>query len=236
VLSSERTMLFGVLSLGKSDALDGECIETNFVVIGLPLLPVGSRYCTWQSGFRSQGFPIRFQWKSAVFAYLRWWTSLLPLVALFDVLLFGMDASTKVTTRALHWVCALSVVGFWVLVCFFGSGPNALARKRRRVLGYATGIRIWPEVQKPETLASFVAQLDSDWWRRGLPDWRSVPPVQGDALLLLYARLRYAHVLEPVAGWDAARDSVWRAIDIDWARVEPVIARAAALGGQRKNV
>jgi hypothetical protein len=229
-------MLFGLLSLGKTDALDGECIETRFVIIGLPLLPVGSRYCTWQSGFRSEGFPIRLQWKSVLFAYLRWWTSLVPLIALFDILLFGMDSSMTVTARVIHWVSALAAVGLWVLVCFFSSGSSALARKQRRVLGYATGVRVWPEVQKPETLATFAAQLDGEWWRRGLPDWRSVPQVQGDGLLLLYARLRYAHALEPTAGWGAARDAVWRAIEVDWARVEPAILRSAALAGQRRNV
>lgn len=218
-------MVFGVLSLGKTDALDGECIETRFIIVGLPLLPVGSHYCTWQSGFRSQGFPIRFQWKSVLFAYLRWWTALVPLVALFDILLFGMDASMNATARVIHWVCALAAVGLWVLLCFFSSGPNALARKQRRVLGYSTGVRVWPEVEKPETLEGFASRLDAEWRGRGLPDWRSAPEVQGDALLLLYARLRYAHVLEPLAGWGAARDAVWRAIDADWARVEPAILR-----------
>ena len=51
-------MLFGVLSLGKTDALDGECIETNIIVVGLPLVPVGSRYCTWQT-FSSSGWTHR---------------------------------------------------------------------------------------------------------------------------------------------------------------------------------
>lgn len=229
--------VFGILSLGKTDALDGECIETDFVVIGLPLLPTGSRYCTWQSGFRSEGFPIRFRWKSVLFAYLRWWTSLVPLIALFDVLLFGTDASLTVTARVLHWVCALAAIGLWVFVCFFVSGPTALARRQRRVLGVATGVRVWPEIQTPETLARFAAQLDGELWRRGLAEWRSVPvpDADGDALLLLYARLRYAHVLEPGAGWNVARDAAWRRIDLDWSRVEPVVLAAAAHAGQRRK-
>lgn len=226
-------MLFGVLSLGKTDVLDGECIETKFLVIGLPLLPVGSLYCTWQSGFRSEGFPIAAQWKSIVFAYVRWWTAVVPLGALFDVLLFGFDGSLALTTRLIHWASALTVVGLWVLLCFFTTGPNARAKKQRRVLGYATGCRAWPEIQNPETRATFAAHLDGAWRQRGLSDWRLVPPVQGDALLLLYALLRYAHVLEPSAGWDTARDAVWQSIDLDWASVEPAVLRASALAGRR---
>lgn len=107
------------------------------------------------------------------------------------------------------------------------------------MLGYATGVRVWPEIQTPETLARFAAQLDDEWSRRGLPQWRSVPTpdvVEGDALLLLYARLRYAHVLEPAAGWSVARDAAWRRIDLDWARVEPAVLAAAARAGKRTSV
>jgi hypothetical protein len=44
-------------------------------------------------------------------------------------------------------------------------------------------------------------------------------------LLLLYARLRYAHVQEPTAGWLAARDAAWRRIEGDWPAIEPVVSR-----------
>lgn len=225
-------MLFGVLSLGKTDALDGECIETRFIIVGLPLVPVESRYCTWQSGFRSEGFPIRFQWKSAFFAYLRWWSVLVPLAALLDVLLFGFDASIALKWRTAHWASALATIGLWVFVCFFTAGPNARAKKQRRVLGYVTGARVWPEVQKPDTLARFASQLDAEWRRRGLSEWRTLPPVEGDSLLLLYALLRYAHVLEPAGGWHAARDALWQSIELDWARVESATVRAATHAGR----
>ena len=223
-------MILGALSLGKTDALDGECVETEFFVLGVPLVPMGSRYCTWASGFRSQGFPIRLQWKSILFTYLRWWTVLVPLCAAFDALVFGTTETSTLTVRALHWGISLSVIALWIWVCFYVPRPNELARRQRRVLGFATGVRAWPEILTRESLAGLAGQLDETWRRRSLPDWRSRDALQvaGSDLLILYALLRYAHVLEPAAGWRAARDATWQRIQLDWSMIEPVVRPAGA--------
>jgi len=219
--------IIGHLYLGKTDDLEGECIKTAFLIIGLPLVPLGSYYCTWAQGFRMQGFRIKWQWKSLLFAYLRWWTSLVPLFAVFAILSGTADESTTLAEHILlHWAIPIILIVAWTWCCFWLTRPNAREKKQRSVLALATGNRAWPEILREEMLRQSAEALDAEWRKRSLPDWRRITDreISGDDLTLFYALLRHAKVLEPNMAWADRCDEVWRRIDTDWDTIAPLVA------------
>lgn len=65
-------MIFGHVYLGAAESLDGECVKTRFLVVGLPLMPIEAMYCVRSRGFRVEGFPVQWNHTSILLGYLRW--------------------------------------------------------------------------------------------------------------------------------------------------------------------
>jgi hypothetical protein len=134
-------ILFGTPLAGTVDRVDHESIKTRFLVIIIPLIPLGSFLITSESAsFRlnsgvMKGIPIKLNLKSVLIGYLRmycWVPSLIYWETdIGDHL--GMDSLTRDYTGI-----ALFVVCFCVTM--FGLGRLSKAEKlRRRQLREATG-------------------------------------------------------------------------------------------------
>src|SRR5688572_2159066 len=66
----------GTELLGKVDKINNESIQTKFIILGMPLFPIGSFYCLEDPFPGSRLIRIQLNLKSVVLAYLRWWISI----------------------------------------------------------------------------------------------------------------------------------------------------------------
>jgi len=210
-------ILIGEFPIGKTDAFDYECIQTKFLFIGFPLLPVASFYIT-PSEKRSAFFgdrdpdtanpdiwtrtPIPLHAKSIQAAYARWWGSGLVMF----LLAYGGEPPWIGLVAALVWMA------FFV----YSWGTSARAKRERSALARATGVGAWPEIQYRESTQRVFDELRKTWRSRhektsGQRAWRKIAPADVDAgdLPYYYALCRYACVLEG-RKWAPKTDAAWK--------------------------
>jgi hypothetical protein len=183
-------MLIGSLFLGRVHEVNGQWIETKFVVFGIPLFPTGSMLVT-KSAWRSRnGFKISLNKQSIIAGYARMFSVVAAVV--FFILFFA----DRDTGSLLPGFCFLAIWAYFYFV--FGSAGNAEAEDRKR-MGDLTGLYILAEWLSPEDAFHIYERLEkkyrkefdnSDWMR----DLRQndIAPAK---LPLLYALSRFNYSL-----------------------------------------
>ena len=184
-------MLIGSLFLGKVHEVNGQWIETKFVVIGIPLFPTSSMLVT-RSAWRSRnGFNIPLNYQSIIAGYARMFSVIMAFIA------FILFFSERNTTALLIGATGLVL---WLYFYFvFGSADTAEAEERKK-MGDLTGLYIKPEWLDRDDAYRIYERLenkyrtefdDADW----LGDLRQneIAPAK---LPLLYALSRFNYSLE----------------------------------------
>jgi hypothetical protein len=72
-------MKIGTIFAGEIDKINGECIVTKFLMIGLPIVPISSHYATSRQVNGLTGFEINLHPYSVLLGYLRYWCFALTL-------------------------------------------------------------------------------------------------------------------------------------------------------------
>ncbi|PWK70009.1 hypothetical protein LX99_04662 [Mucilaginibacter oryzae] len=147
-------MLIGSLFLGRVHEVNGQWIETKFVVFGIPLFPTSSMLVT-KSAWRSRnGFNISLNKQSIIAGYARMFSVLTA--AVFFILFFAQR-----DTGAL--VPGFSFLALWAYFYFiFGSPGTAEAEDRKR-MGDLTGLYILPEWLSPEDAYRIYKRLEKKY-------------------------------------------------------------------------
>ncbi len=123
-------MRIGTMFFGTVDALDGESIQTKFLVVGVPIAPLSSHYVMSDHGTGISGFDIPLHGKSILLGYTR-------------IAAWMITAICGVLWLALHepgymaWTlgfAALTIVSTWVL-----GRLSRAERTRRSMLKLVTG-------------------------------------------------------------------------------------------------
>ncbi|MGF7076532.1 hypothetical protein [Mucilaginibacter sp. 3215] len=129
-------MLIGSLFLGKVHEVNGQWIETKFVVIGIPLFPTSSMLVT-RSAWRSRnGFNIPLNHQSIIAGYARMFSVIIAFIAF--IFFFSERDSTALLIGAIG-------LALWLYFYFvFGSADTAEAEERKK-MGDLTGLYIKPE-------------------------------------------------------------------------------------------
>ena len=224
-------LFFGKMLLGKTDSFDYECIKTEFLIIGYPLIPGASFYITPSE--RRSAFlpvsdddptnqpiwrhtPIRTHAKSVRAAYARWWGTIL--VALIVLSVSGSRWSGV-------WTMLLGLL--WCTASIVLSRPSGRAKKERRAFARATGVGAWPEIQYRDTVERVFEKLKQTWRERhaeksGQRAWSKIKPaeIKAEDLADYYALCRYLCVLKGDR-WTKKKVDTWaRKTEAVWTRLE----------------
>ncbi len=198
------------MMLGEVDNVDGHFIATKFHAL---LVPTGSMYVVDQASSRSgnvttmtwSGVPVKFNVKSALLAYPRVWLWMLAFAWPF-LTHYGESLSS---TPMSCWY----TMGGMVAVAVLAHVPGRLSereKKRLRILGEVTGMRLDPSKLMPWTRESKRDVLEHQLREMGIdttPDGvsRACVDASPEVLSLLYGYARYAG---DDADWRRVADSV----------------------------
>lgn len=154
-------MRIGTEFAGKVDAVGPESIQTKFLVVGGPIVPLKSFYVLQETGRGVNGFPIPLHAKSVLFGYLRNWL----FIPAFVFLVLGFAIRDE-----LAWMIVPGFVltAAW-LVCWLALGkPSASDRKKRETLGRLVGLRAPPSMVPMDVAQKIVAALRARLTEAGL--------------------------------------------------------------------
>ena len=70
-------MVIGTVYIGKVDEYEGQAVKTQFLIIGLPVLPIKSVFLVEGDS----GFDVGLSLRSAGLAYMRWWLGIVTFIA-----------------------------------------------------------------------------------------------------------------------------------------------------------
>lgn len=143
-------MLFGTMYSGTLHELDGQSIQTKFVIIGVPLIPTGTIYRVTPN----QGFPMGLSLKSIAVGYCR--TTFFVISLLTLTIFKNIHLNTDI--NHLHYeyfkyVCkGMVVVGFIAWSPFFFDALKE--NKIRKILAKAIDYNMSPKYLRPDVVAS----------------------------------------------------------------------------------
>jgi len=128
--------IVGSMFLGKVKELNGQWIESKFVIIGIPLFPTSSMLVTNSSYNRRQGMSIPLHGTSIIAAYLRVFLALIAA---------GLLIGGSVEDNSLLLFTGVLLAAVWAY-CFFMFGKTKPAEAElRNKMGNAIGIYASPE-------------------------------------------------------------------------------------------
>jgi len=157
-------MRIGTMFFGRVDALAGEAIETKFLVIGVPLLPLGSYYLT--NG--RQGIAIPLHGKSVLLGYARigLWIGAVVWGLIAYVSKHYSDGPEVLVGPALM-LAAAGVLTFAV------GGVSKADQPRRLLLRTVAGLGAPPAILSPDIRSEIQDRLEKAWTARGAgKPWR----------------------------------------------------------------
>ena len=182
-------MRIGTMFLGQVEALGQESIVTKFFILGLPVVPLESYYCTRRTFRGIEGFPIPLHRKSVLFGYVR--PLLVALTLLAGVFAF-VDGS-------LHLAILAALGAGLVLASAWLGRLSPTEKRRRQVLGQVTGVSAPPSIFDSGWTSRVRDKLEERWQSltkgTSLQDWRnasSMGAVDSRLLPLLFCLALYA--------------------------------------------
>jgi hypothetical protein len=203
------------MMLGYVDRVDDHVIATKFEFL---LIPTGSMYVTGESSerhgnrttFSWSGVPILFNWKSAALAYPRVWLWFLAFAWPF-LTHYGENVDSMTWK---DWMAPLGMVVAAILSQFLGRLPER-EKKRLRVLGSVTGLRIDPSKLNRFTRETKRQIMEDAFTKAGMPIEadaceKLAATAPAEELPLLYAFTRYSG---DGPAWRAASSAVLARLD-----------------------
>jgi hypothetical protein len=150
-------MRIGTMFFGRVESLAGEAIETKFLVIGVPLLPLGSYYLT--NG--RQGVEIPLHGKSVLLGYAR--------IGLWiGAFIWGLMAYvTKHYSDGPEVFIGPAVLGIGAAVLTFAVGGVSKAEQPRRLLlRTVAGLGAPPAILSQDIRSNIQDRLEKAWAAR----------------------------------------------------------------------
>jgi hypothetical protein len=158
----------GTELLGKVDKINNESIQTKFIILGMPLFPIGSFYCLEDPFPGSRLIRIQLNLKSVVLAYLRWWISV-PSITLIIIGFAG--------EQYIYWVIGTVGIAIFLVTFLFGRLSND-EKERRQLLISVVGLGADPKILPQKMRQSILAKLEEKWGQSNVislhENWRSV--------------------------------------------------------------
>lgn len=186
-------MIIGTMFFGAVKKVEGQYIETKFIVIGIPIAPISSMLVLG-SGVRSrQGYEIPLHSTSIIAGYTR----IISAVACFTCLVVGWLVKEN---TALMWGLALLIPALYFNLVFGKATQEEIAERAK--LGNAIGIYALPEwFEDKATVSRLMRNLAQEYSiQYNVEDWKQEldkPDLTNDQLKLLYALAAFNYQLTP---------------------------------------
>ena len=131
-------MKIGVSFYGDVQNVDGQCISTQFFILGGPLIPLKSMFVIEDRGNEKRGFEIDIHGQSTLLGYARIYSFLLA----FLFILLGWLLPRECGTLLIPGIVFLAA---WIPLQFFTGKPKESDAAKRRLIGKALGMNAFPE-------------------------------------------------------------------------------------------
>lgn len=203
-------------TIGEVDDVDGKNIQTRFIAIIGPLIPVGSMYVESQDVQRrgnrttitTRGIPIKLNWKSVALGYLRVWLILMVFIYPFathwgESVHFGWESP---------WLECIGFFALFLVAVIFLGKLSKEEKAKRRVLGLATGLKIHPRHLIGLTLEMRLDELARRVMALGIPTeepraFLAEAEKSHEDLVPAYAFAMYRAAKDPA--WRGAAEAIW---------------------------
>jgi hypothetical protein len=185
-------MKIGTMFAGEVDAdSSGQCVQTMFLLIGLPVIPLQSWYVIRSTGHGVEGFHIEPHAKSIALGYARFWL-ILPAI-LFIV---GWIEPGYGNSPAPYILGLGATIAAWVAITFFVGNGSATEKRQRRLLHEATGLACPPEIMPFETRDRVFVKLKERWVAVSMSEtpWKEQAKTDPNVVPLAYSLGRYAKI------------------------------------------
>jgi len=196
-------MRIGTMYFGRVEPIESECIETKFLVIGVPLVPLESIYLVDEVS--RHGIVLeQVHGLSSVAGYLR-------LFLFFAAAGFGVWGGIE--SAPAMWVLGAVCAGAWLWSMIFLGRLSDREKAQRSALRLLTGIGAPPELlpadvraENTERLEKAYAKIRAEDGFDVAEDWRDQlgTPTAGAIGLLLFALARYDGGAPYEEVWDGA--------------------------------
>ena len=183
-------MRIGTMYFGRVEPLDRECIETKFLVIGVPLLPLESVYLL-DEGTRQGVVLPQIHGGSMLAGYLR---------LFLGFAFLGLGIWGFVTGDVAPWVLAVLSFAAWIPAMMFLGKLSERERAQRAVLKLLCGMGAPPEIlsgdvqdESVRILERVYAKLRAEKGDDAPASWRELlgRPIPSDLRLIVWALARY---------------------------------------------
>ncbi len=158
-------MRIGTMFFGRVEPLDTECIETKFLVIGLPLVPLESVYLLDEVSRRGVVLP-QVHGMSALAGYLRLFLGFAAV---------GLGIWGFVEGEVAPWVLAAACAAGWIASLLWLGKLSDRERAQRAVLKLLSGVGAPPELLPHEVQAESVQILERLYTKIRLEDGLDAP-------------------------------------------------------------
>jgi hypothetical protein len=164
-------MRIGTMFLGTVDKFMHESIQTKFLVVGVPVIPLSSHYVLRDGGTSISGFEIPLHGKSVLLGYTR-------IAAWVIAAILGVFAYVEQREHGdLMWY-AIGFLMMAVTLTFFAGGLSARERNKRRILYACTGMGAPADVLPADVRDTVAGKLLAQWnkahdgraWDRAIED------------------------------------------------------------------
>ncbi|MHC4917757.1 MAG: hypothetical protein ACYTGB_19955 [Planctomycetota bacterium] len=198
-------MVIGTVYIGKVDGYKGQAIKTQFLIIGLPLLPLKSVF--FIEG--NTGFDVGLSLRSAGLAYIRWWLGIVTFIG-------GLAGIVGVIHGQPHGVpatVAAALAAFlWVPAAFVWGRLKGERKVTAALLHAGSGISADPRILPREMRQNVFTRMQAGLAEDNLPTdpdhWLSNEP-KPEMLAALYVLAAYgAAGSEQPARWEELKDKL----------------------------
>lgn len=181
-------MVIGTMFLGKVKEVNKQSVQTKFLIIGVPLVPLSSMLVTKSSYNRRHGVAIPLNVTSVIAGYAR----LFSIIGAGVLLLVSLESGDKT-----YQISALLLAAVWAYFMFVFGKPTKTELATRTKLGDAIGLYALPEWFDFNTALNNFKSLQSQYKVRfANSDWKEDLnngniPVEKHAYLYAIAMFNY---------------------------------------------
>ena len=149
-------MTIGVSFYGDVQEVDGQCISTQFFILGGPLFPIKSMFVVEDGGNKKRGFEIDIHGQSTLLGYARIYSFLLGLLFIVLGWLLPRECGQLI-------IPGIIFAGVWVGVQFFTGKPSEDDKAKRKMIGKALGVNAFPEWLPRDVVQKSISLLEEKY-------------------------------------------------------------------------
>jgi hypothetical protein len=213
------------INLGKVERVQGQWVETRFLALGVPLVPLGCYFCIKDGAGKVSRQRIRWRSLSLLAGYMRFGLGLFTIPLLLIVILrcwrhpselWTMDSGQSLIEFVAGLCLLLGLPAAFILSLTCLGRLSESQRARRLILGKFTGLNadpaIFMEADAAKTLEGLRAQANAAGLSLSAEHWEHQVP-SPDSLPLLFTLAMYEKQFPGGEPWKRLAEDFWRMLE-----------------------